>query len=438
MMAGGPSVPPDPRSLPPRLLPILYFAVAQVALMLAFAAIAVDPHAVAGFYYHSRMLAIVHLVTLGWITSSILGALYLVGPIAFRVTLRANRLDYAAFALVALGIAGMVTHFWIGELHGMAWSTPMAASGILLAGARLLPSLFRSRAPRAVIGHVALAFANIAGASTLGVLMAFDKIDRFLPGYVLTNVFAHAHLAAVGWASMMVVGVAYRLLPMVLPAEMPAGRRLWLTAALLQVGVTGLFVSLLLRSNWSRVWALTIVAGFAAFLTQAAWMVGHPRPRPPAIRSPDPAVLHAAAAFMALTVSCGLGLWLAFAETSEHTLRVATAYGVVGLVGFLGQLIVAMKGRLLPLFAWYWGSVHAAAARPVVSPHDMPWRPGQFIVFGLWSIGVPALAAGLALDIVSVVRVGAWCLLAAAVLDAAQAAHIISHAYQRPRERRID
>jgi hypothetical protein len=32
-----------------------------------------------------------------------------------------------------------------------------------------------------------------------------------------------------------------------------AGRRLWVTAILLQAGVTGLFVSLLLRSRWSWV-----------------------------------------------------------------------------------------------------------------------------------------------------------------------------------------
>lgn len=424
----------DPPSLPPRLLPVLYFSLAHVALLLAFTAIAADPRAVAGFFYHSRMLAIVHLVTLGWITSSILGALYLVGPIAFRVTLRANWVDYAAFTLVAIGLAGMGTHFWIAEVLGMAWSTPMVASGILLAGARILPALSAGRAPRAVVAHVALAFTNIAGASLFGVLIAFDKIDHFLPGYVLANVFAHAHLAAVGWASMMVVGVAYRLLPMVLPAAMPAGPRLWLTAALLQTGVTGLFVSLLMRSDWSWAWGAVIVAGFGAFLTQVVWMLRHPRPRPPAIRSPDPAVLHAAAAFVSLVVACGLGLWLAAAQMTEHTLRIAMAYGVVGLVGFLGQMVVAMEGRLLPLFAWYWASARAGGTRPVVSPHDMPWRPGQYVVFGLWSIGVPALAAGLAMDLVPVVRTAGWCLLAAATLGAAQAVHFVGHAYHRPRD----
>jgi len=57
----------------------------------------------------------------------------------------------------------------------------MVASGILLAGTRLLPVLFRSRVPRAVVAHATLAFVNIAGASTFGVLIAFDKVTASCP-----------------------------------------------------------------------------------------------------------------------------------------------------------------------------------------------------------------------------------------------------------------
>lgn len=417
-------------SLPPRLLPILYFGVAHAALALAFAAVAVDPHAFAGFFYHPRMLAVVHLVTLGWITSSILGALYLVGPIALRVTFRAGGADYTAFGLVVFGVSGMVTHFWIAEHSGMAWSAATVAAGIVLAGVRMLPALFRSAVPKAVTTHVALAFLNIGGAATLGILIAFNKIDPFLPGSVLTNVYAHAHLAAIGWAAMMVVGVAYRLLPMVLPAEMPKGPTLWATAVLLQAGVIGLFVSLLGRSSWTGLWAIVIVAGFAAFHAHVAWMVRHPRPRPPAIRTPDPAVLHAMSAFASLAVTCGLGLWLAFADTSEATLKGAMAYGTLGLVGFLGQMVVAMEGRLLPLFAWYWAFANTGSKGPVVSPHDMPWRAGQYAVFALWLAGVPALASGLAFDWLGLVRTGGWCLFVATAIDTAQTGWILRHAYR--------
>jgi hypothetical protein len=414
------------------MLPILYIGTAHVALLLAAFAVAIDPRGVAGFFYHSRMLAIVHLVTLGWITSSILGTLYIVGPVALRLPVPATRLGYTAFALVLIGVVGMVAHFWIEEYPGMAWSAATAGVGIMLAGSQVVTRLRHSNLPTAVSAHIALAFVNVLGAATLGTLIGFDKVYHFLPGFSLTNVFAHAHLAAIGWASMMVVGVSYRLLPMVLPAQPPSGPRLALTAVLLQGGVAGLFVMLLVRNRYVWIPAAIIAAGFAVFLSQAVWMMRHPRPRPPGLRAPDPAVWHAAASLASLAVALLLGLWLAVAPTSSATLRVAMAYGVFGLVGFLAQLVVGMEGRLLPIFAWYWAYANTGFKGPVPPPHDMPWRTGQEIVFVLWLFGVPALAGGLAFDAVPFVRAAGWSFVAATVLDTVNVAKILRFAFVTP------
>lgn len=123
--------------LPPRLLPVLYFGVAHVAFALACLAVALDPLGVSGLFYHSRMLAVVHLVTPGWITASILGSLYIVGPVALRVWIPATWLDYTAFGLVIIGIVGMVAHFWLQEYGGMAWSAITVGMGIILVGVQV-------------------------------------------------------------------------------------------------------------------------------------------------------------------------------------------------------------------------------------------------------------------------------------------------------------
>lgn len=427
------AAPSTPRTqLPPRLLPVLYFGAAHVALVFAFAAVVLDPRGASGFFYHARMLAILHLVTLGWITASILGSLYLVGPIALRMSLPATWLDYAACALVLTGIAGMATHFWIQEYGGMAWSAIAVGTGIIVVGVQVVRRLRHATLPRAVSAHIVLAFSNILGAATLGVLIGFDKAYHFLPGFVIANVFAHAHLAALGWATMMVVGVAYRLLPMVLPAAMPSGPRLWISAVLLQTGVSGLFVTLLRRGPFAWIFALTIVGGLAAFLWQVVWMLRRRRPPPPGLRRPDPAVLHAGASFASLAIASVLGVWLTIAEPSASTLRVAMAYGVFGLVGFLAQMVVGMEGRLLPIFAWYWAWANSGYKGPVPPPHDMPWHSGQNVAFVLWLFGVPALAGGLAFDAVPFVRAGAWCLLAATLLEAVNVARILRHAFPAP------
>lgn len=418
--------------LPPRLLPVLYFAVAHVALALACLAVATDPRGVSGFFYHARMLGIVHLVTLGWITASILGALYLVGPIALRVWIPAGPLDYTAFGCVLIGVVGMVAHFWLREYGGMAWSAILVGIGILLVGAHVAWRLRGATLPRAISAHILLAFLNVGGAATAGVLLGFDKVYHFLPGFVLANVFAHAHLAAIGWASMMVVGVAYRLLPMVLPSAMPKGPTIWISAALLEAGVAGLFVTLIAQSALVWLFALIVIAGFAAFGAHVVYMRGRPRPKPPGRRRPDPAVLHAGASFFWLLAACGLGLRLTLAAPSASALRLAMAYGVFGLVGFLAQMVVGMEGRLLPIFAWYWAYANTGYTGPVPSPQTMSWSYGQDLVFLLWLFGVPSLAAGLALDAVPLVSGGAWCLLIATLVDALNVARILRHAFVTP------
>jgi hypothetical protein len=420
----------DQSRLPSRFLPVAYFALAHASLSLAFALVAIDPRGAAGFFYHPRMLAIVHLVTLGWITSSILGSLYLVGPIALRTTFPARWPDYLAAALAAVGVIGVAGHFWIAEYGGMAWSGAAVGSGVLVVGARVLPRLWRAPVPLAIRVHVLLAFLNVLAAAGLGVLLGINRVHPFMTGFALGPVFAHAHLAAIGWAALMVVGVGYRLLPMVLPARMPAGPRLWWTAILLQIGVGGLFVTLLLHLRATGLFAVIVVAGFATFLVNVIWMVRHSLPKPPAIKRPDAAVLHAGAAFASLAAASALGLWLAFTEMSEMSLRLAAGYGVLGLIGFLAQMVVAMEGRLLPLFAWYWAFARTEGRGPVVSPHEMPWHAGQLAAFPLWLFGVTALATGVMAGAVPLVGAGAWVLLAASILSAAQAAIVLRHAWR--------
>ncbi|OFW12585.1 MAG: hypothetical protein A3F69_02375 [Acidobacteria bacterium RIFCSPLOWO2_12_FULL_66_10] len=143
------------------------------------------------------------------------------------------------------------------------------------------------------------------------------------------------------------------------------------------------------------------------------------------------------AAFASLAVAALLGLWLAIAESSSSTLRVAMAYGVFGLVGFLAQMVVGMKGRLLPILAWYWAYANTGYKGPVPSPHEMPWRGAQELVFVLWLFGVPALAGGLAFDAVPFVSAAASCLLAATLIDTVNVARILRYAFLTPSSTRL-
>jgi len=408
--------------------PLLYFGFAHLCLAAAFAAVALDPRGLAGFYYHPRMVAVVHLVTLGWITSSILGAVYMIGPMALRMPMPSRAADRWAFGLFAAGVTGMVVHFWVEEYWGMAGSGVFVTLAFLWVALRVFRGLSEAPIQRAVKLHFALGFLNLLGAAAAGLLLGLDKIFHFLPGYVLANVAAHAHLASLGWALMIVMGAGYRLLPMLLPAAMPERSSLWASALLLEAGLLGLLPGLVARRAWAGAFALLVVAGIAAFLREVLWMVRNPRPAPKELHRPDLGVVHVAQALVCLVLAAGLGLALVLSPDGEWKLSAIMVYGVLGLIGFLAQMVIGVNARLLPLFSWLTAYAGDDFRTVPPSPHSMPHRALQRWTLGLWSAGVPLLAVGLGLDRIGWLSAGGWLLLAAVVLDGIGAVRIVRHA----------
>lgn len=400
------------RRAPARLLPLLYFGSAHLALALACLFAACWPQSVAGFFYHPWLIGLVHLVTLGWITFSILGAMYVVGPLALRMEMPARSLDYVACGCAVGGLIGMVGHFWIQQYAGMAWSAGAVTIGVLYMTIRIIASARAARVQPAVKCHIMLACLNLWLAASIGLLIAIDKVAHVLPGFVLTNVFAHAHLAALGWATMMVVGVGYQLLPMTFPSKVPSGRSVYASAILLETGVLGLSTTLFIRSRWSILFGVEIAVALVVFAAHVAWMRQRPVPKPAGAHRIEFGILHAASAALNLGAATAIGLVLLIEPVSAVSLRAAAAYGVFGLIGFLAQMVVAMEARLLPMVTWIWAYAANGYREPPPSPHSMRNRLLQALVFTGWTIGVPALAAGMFVVSPQLVRIGAWALFA--------------------------
>lgn len=411
---------------PDSALPMAYFAFAHASLALAFGALVVWPALPGGFFYHPKMIAIVHLLTIGWISGSILGSFYLVAPLALGVAMPVRRLDWAAFASFAAGAVGMVSHFWIGTYDGMAWSAGMVLAAIARVGWRASRGLSRSPVPAAVSTHVRLAFVNIMAAGTLGILIGLDRTRGFLGLSPVAATYTHAHLAAVGWAMMMVVGLAYRLIPMMLPSAMPKGRALWASAVLLEGGLV--LLTLALFTGWPLVPAAGawMLAGLVTFVFQIARTAVRRLPRPPALPRPDWSIRQVHLAFLWLVVACVLGYRLSRAGASP-SLTLSWIYGTAGLLGFLAQMIVGMHGRLVPYYAWYRALAARPGERPPFSVHGLSAPRLARAVFVAWTAGVPLLAWGLSAASTPAIRWAAALLLAGLALHAW---HLVYMLYQ--------
>jgi hypothetical protein len=398
--------------LPAPVLPLAYFAGAHAALLAGCLLLASAPSLAGAFHYHPRMIALTHVVTLGWVTASILGALYIVGPLALGVPMPVGRADIAMAVAFWTGAAGMVWGFWTGGYPFVGVSALLVLTALAWVGARVVRGLVQTRVPWAVTVHIALAFVNILGAGGLGIYMALTRAGG---GVVspLAMAAAHAHLATVGWAVMMIVGVAYRLVPMFLPAAMPTGASLVWSAVLLEAGALGTAWGLAMGRDIT--WAgLCVAGGFTCFGMQIRATLRNRRPRPAAMQGRDWSTWQTHVALHCLPVAIGIGLWLAWQPAPSAWTWV---YGVIGLIGFVSQMVVSIQGRLLPMHAWYVAMSRLHGGQPGRSVHELYEAPFARVIFLLWLAGVPALAAGLARQTPALISIAGLTLALALVVQ---------------------
>jgi len=381
-----------------------YLVVGEAAFLLALVLAAWRAPDLLDFYYQGPVLAITHLLTLGWITMTIMGASFLVVPMIFLIPLFSERLGRAQFAFMLAGLVAMVVSFWAGRWEGVA-----AGAGLILLAAVLYlvnMAMTLRRMERRDVGaeYIAAAFLYLGATVVLGNAMALDKLFDFLGGDVLATIDAHTHLAALGWATMMIVGVAHKMIPLLHvgdPAEVRRSRiRFWL----LNGGLWGLIAALLGRSRWAGVFALLVAVGFGLVLARLSRGARQGRKR--AIDWPTRFAL-TSFGFLGVAVFVGLALALGMIEEEATAARAAFTYGFIGLVGWISLMIVGMSFRVTPLVVW----MHQYAPRrqqgePVPPVNSLSSAKRQAISYSLCVPGILLGAAGLFLQSVPVLRTG--------------------------------
>src|SRR5205814_10376490 len=96
--------------------------------------------------------------------------------------------------------------------------------------------------------------------------LGLDRVHGWFAWSPIAAAYAHLHLAIVGWAAMMFVGLAYRLIPLIVPTAMPTGATMAISAILIESGLAVLVPALMRGSRVTAAGALLIVAGLGAFV----------------------------------------------------------------------------------------------------------------------------------------------------------------------------
>lgn len=347
---------------PPLWLPMRHFVAAAAAFWLFSAAFLLGAGRFIGFEHDARwVLGLTHVLTLGWLTTTIFGAMTQLAPVLWETSLFAPRAAAWAFALFAAGIAGFVGALWSGSER--YW-----VPGVLLVAAVVLyivvfaGTMVRAERLDWTGKHLALSVGYLALLVALGFLLALDRQRGAIFPDPEGALIAHVHLALVGWASLTIVGVSYRLVAMFALSHVESKTPGRVSLGLVNAGLLGLAADALFFGRaLTPLWACLMAAGYLFYAAQMRRIFESRS------RKLDPALAFTILALAGGAVWTALGLGLAFgwlADTTEARL----AYVFAALVGWTTPFILGQIHKIVPFLVW----LHAYSPRNWKPPVKVP------------------------------------------------------------------
>ena len=403
------------------LLPLRYLVCAAAAFLLGSIGTLWLAPELAGHYYHPRLLALTHTVTLGWITIAIMGASYQLIPVVLERPVWSERLARWQLVILAAAVFGMVAHFWLGSWPGLASAAGLLTVGVFLYLLNIGMSLRGFTRWTFTARLVMLGYGGLAATTAFGLTLAMNHLWAFLPSAFFPTLHAHIQLALLGWVTPMILGVAARVYPMFLLAPAP---RPWVSAWQLWgviLGVPSVVAGLLI--GVSPLIVAGALAMAAAALAHARWVLEMARTRKRPGLDWGLRFILTATAFLGPAIV--LGLTLAADVLSGP--RVALAYAVVVLGGWVSLTIVGMMLKIVPFLVWYRAySLRAGRERvPTLAQISSPRLEG--LAYVLLTAGILLLAVSVFVGEAAWIRAAGAAVTLGALAFGTALGRILSH-----------
>jgi hypothetical protein len=321
---------------PPLWVPLRFFLTAPLFLLAAGLALVIAPHDLFVTRWRPEMLALTHLLTLGFLGTCMLGAVQQLVPVLAGAALPwPEQFSRALYGLWTPGVVLLVS--------GMAWGWPAAMQGgaALLGLAVLLfvivcgHALWRSTSRHDTRPAIGLALLALLGSVVLAIWLLWQHRWQVPLAHPLTRL--HIGWASLVWVAALIMGVAYQVVPM-FQLTSPYPRRLRRLLVPLLAGV------LLAWTFWPAAWLSGLAAGLlAAFALTTLWLQQHRRRR-----VSDPTLDFWRVAMVSLLLAGSA--WLVWLVRPEGRLEVLI--GVLFLAGFAGAAVNGMLYKIVPFLIW--------------------------------------------------------------------------------------
>lgn len=337
---------------PPISVPLRFFLSAPLfGLGAAVTLLAIGPDAWMT-RWSPAMLAVTHLMTLGFLAMVMIGAILQMLPVvAGAPVVHVRTVSALVHALLVFGTLGIGGGFLLGRIALIRLALVLLAAAFTIFIAAAAESLRRARAaPSTVRG---MRFSIVALTVTVGLGLFLGGIRAWnWAGNIQRLAALHLTWGLIGWVGLLVVGVGFQVVPMF--QTTPPYPRL-LTTQL----VRAIFATLVLWSaaQWlsahlstadvsAKLFGSILALGYVIFGTSTLYLQ-HRRRRE---------ALDVTVRFwrigMASLIACALLWWLRMLGPWARTTPFELTWGILAILGFGVSVINGMLYKIVPFLVW--------------------------------------------------------------------------------------
>ena len=361
---------------PPLSVPLRYFLTAPLFVMLAALVLLWYGPMALSSRWTPQLLAVTHFLTLGFLAMVMFGAVQQLLPILMASPIPHPRLSSAVIhVLLTIGTLLLGAGMLSGTPDLVKGALAALVAGLSLFIGLVLHALRRTSSRHPTVGAIALAVAALTVAGGAGVMLAAGYAVQ---GFGVPRHLTDQHLVwgLLGWVGLLVVAVAYQVVPMFqLTPNYPPPLMRWLAAVL--------FISLILWSAgwllpatglWSLAGGAVLAVGYSLFAV-ITLSLQHRRSR----RVPDVNVDF----WRVGLVSLLLAMLLWSVEPLYRSPSTELLLGVLLIAGFAMSVISGMLYKIVPFLIWLHLNNWMQAAgrweklpnmREIISPKRSRWQ----------------------------------------------------------------
>jgi hypothetical protein len=400
----------------PASIPFRFFAAAAIFHILLWLVLLAGAGEAVGFRGGlGSTLASVHLLTLGVLTTTAIGASVQLLPVATRRTLHAVWPIKLVFWLTVPGMLALIGGMYLAQTSMLITGAVITTAGLLLYCGLLADNLRRASGLAVVGAYGWTALAALVLVIALGVALVFNEEAGFLPDHGAAAL-AHLILGGFGFMGLLVLGFSHILVPMFALASAPAKRPSFASfaaaAAALILGTLGALI------GNRDVLAAAVLVGLAAAALHLWLMVRVLKTGMRKRLGLSFVLVRVAWVMLPATLLVGLAALYGLAGKNG-----ATLFGFLLLFGWLLTFLFASLQRIMPFLASMFVPPPASGGTAIVS--ELAGARSLKLHAVCHATALAVLASAIILDDAMVARVGSAIGLVGAIAFAWFTADII-------------